>query len=204
VVAKAKAKDSARATHGHNGDAPDRSDLSRDEILGVASAMIERDGVDAFTMRGLAEALNRSTMATYRHVNNKEELLEAAADAALARVVLPDNSDASWNDRFHDLAMAVWAEIEHARWIPTYLVARKITTPNLTRILTELEEIVGESGLPPEQVGQTVVLAWTFTIGLLSTVRDPGPYLRFGVDVIATGIEGQRPGATPRPQRRRR
>jgi AcrR family transcriptional regulator len=166
-------------------------DLSRDEILEVACRIIDRVGVDGFTMRKLAEELNRSTMASYRHVNNKDDLLVAAADQILGRVVLPSKGEGPWTDRFHELAMAVWAEIETARWIPGFLVSRQITTPNLERILHELTEIVNESGLPPDKARQAVVMAWTYTIGLLSWARDPGRHLRFGVDVIVAGLEAQ-------------
>lgn len=193
----------AKAAASRNGKRGERNDLSLDEILAVAIVMIERDGVDGFTMRRLAEQLNRSTMATYRHVSNKDELLLAAADSVLSRVVLPGNSDAPWSERFHDLAMAVWKEIERARWIPAYLVSQQVSSPNLTRILTALEEIVKESGLPPAQVNRAVVMAWTFTIGLLSTMREPGPYLRFGVDVMVAGLESQGKSAERRPRTRR-
>lgn len=174
-----------------------RKDLNLDEILTVACELIERDGVDAFTMRRLAEELGRSTMATYRHVGNKDELILAAADSVLARVALPDNPDASWNERFHQVALATWSAIEHARWIPTYLVSRQVTTPHLQRILTAIEEIVVESGLPKEHAEKAVVMSWTFTIGLLSTVPNPEPYLKFGIDVIAAGVEAQ--GRASRP-----
>jgi hypothetical protein len=168
-----------------------RKDLSLDEILTVACELIERDGVDAFTMRRLAEELGRSTMATYRHVGNKDELILAAADSVLARVKLPDNPDASWSERYHEVAQATWAAIEHARWIPTYLVSRQVTTPNLQRIMGAIEEIVVDSGLPKAQAEKVVVMSWTFTIGLLSTVPNPEPYLKFGIDVIAAGVEEQ-------------
>lgn len=168
-----------------------RKDLSLDEILRVACELINRESVEAFTMRRLAEQLGRSTMATYRHVGNKDELLLAAADSVLARVQLPDTAGVPWNERFHALALATWAEIENARWIPGYLVSRQVTPPSLVRLRGALAEIVLELGLPKSQVDKIVVMSGTFTIGLVATVRDPEPYLRFGVDLIADGLEAQ-------------
>lgn len=176
-----------------------RKDLSLDEILTVANELLERDGVDAFTMRRLAEELGRSTMATYRHVGNKDELLLAAADSVLAKVKLPDNPDAPWNERFSDFALATWSAIEHSRWILNYLVSRQESPPNLQRILSALEEVVVETGLPKAEAEKVVVMCWTFTIGLLSTVPHPEPYLKFGVDVIAAGVEAQGRARTKAP-----
>lgn len=54
--------------------------LTRAEIARAALAMVDRDGVDRFSMRRLAEELGVTTMAVYHHFENKAEILQAAAD----------------------------------------------------------------------------------------------------------------------------
>lgn len=54
--------------------------LTKTEIAQVALEMVDRDGVDKFSMRLLAEALGVTTMAVYHHFENKAEVLQAAAD----------------------------------------------------------------------------------------------------------------------------
>jgi AcrR family transcriptional regulator len=57
--------------------------LSRDAVADAAEAIIEREGVDALTMRRLARELDSSTMAVYRHVRDRDDLL------VLLHVLLP-------------------------------------------------------------------------------------------------------------------
>lgn len=56
--------------------------LSRTEIARAALAMVDRDGVEKFSMRRLSQELGVTTMAVYHHFENKAEILQAAADQA--------------------------------------------------------------------------------------------------------------------------
>lgn len=68
--------------------------------------MADRDGVDQLSMRRLATALGAGTMTLYGHFNSKEELLDAALDAAAAEKDLP-HFEGSWRDQLGQL-------VEHA------------------------------------------------------------------------------------------
>jgi AcrR family transcriptional regulator len=61
--------------------------LTRTEIARAALAMVDRDGVDQFSMRRLARELGVTTMAVYHHFENKAEILQAAADQVWIEVV---------------------------------------------------------------------------------------------------------------------
>lgn len=62
--------------------------LTRTEIARAALAMVDRDGVDRFSMRRLADELGVTPMAVYHHFENKAEVLQAAADQVWIEVVL--------------------------------------------------------------------------------------------------------------------
>lgn len=55
------------------GDA--RPSLSADSIVAAATELIERDGLEAFTMRALGRELGVSAMAVYGYFSSREELL---------------------------------------------------------------------------------------------------------------------------------
>ncbi|MDX1695524.1 MAG: TetR family transcriptional regulator [Ketobacteraceae bacterium] len=62
----------------------------RDIYLNAALDIIREDGIERLTMRHLAEKLDVSAMAVYKHFANKNELLKALLDAFIARAdVLP-------------------------------------------------------------------------------------------------------------------
>ena len=54
--------------------------LARKNICETALTIIDRDGLDAVNMRGLAAALGVKAGSLYYHVKNKEDLLEGVAE----------------------------------------------------------------------------------------------------------------------------
>jgi AcrR family transcriptional regulator len=60
---------------------------TRDRLLAVALELMEGpDGVDGVTMRGVAAAAGVTTMATYKHFQNRDALLRAATAAEYPRI----------------------------------------------------------------------------------------------------------------------
>ena len=54
-----------------------RPALTRERILDAAMAFVDERGVDALKMRELASSLGYEAMALYRHLKNKESIVEA-------------------------------------------------------------------------------------------------------------------------------
>jgi AcrR family transcriptional regulator len=78
--------------------------LTRRRILRTAIAMIDRDGLDALSMRRLGAALGVEAMALYRHVPNKQGLLEGVTEILLEELELPSGDSKSWADAWTALA----------------------------------------------------------------------------------------------------
>jgi len=81
-----------------------RAPLTRDRILRAALVLIDRDGLDALTMRGLGAALGVEGMALYRHVGSKDRLLDGVAELLLSELELPTAGAASWEEAWVALA----------------------------------------------------------------------------------------------------
>jgi AcrR family transcriptional regulator len=67
-----------------------------DDVVGAAARLIEADGTAALTMRGVAEVCGVTTMALYRHVRTRDELIELVATEAMGEFVLPDAVEGEW------------------------------------------------------------------------------------------------------------
>ena len=63
-------------------EAERRPPLSRDRVLRAAVALADEAGLESLSMRGLAQQLGVVPMAAYKHVANKEELLDGMVDVA--------------------------------------------------------------------------------------------------------------------------
>lgn len=123
-------------------DAPER--LDRDQVIEATLTLIARHGVSGLTMRMLGEALGRSTMATYRHVANKEELLALTADAVLGRITLPAKNEGTPEERLRLFGRSAFTEMAAHPWVAPFMLSHRETTPNAERLLDGFIGIVSE------------------------------------------------------------
>jgi AcrR family transcriptional regulator len=97
-------------------------------VLQGALAIIDRDGVDALTMRRLGQALGRDPMLLYRHVPNKAALLDGVAEIVLEQLSV-DTSDQDWVGQLRSVASDFRAlALAHPNVVPL-LVTRPLATP---------------------------------------------------------------------------
>src|SRR5918992_298869 len=62
--------------------------LSRDRILYAAVRLADSDGIDALSMRKLAQQLGVDPMSLYNHVRDKEDLLDGIVDVVVGEIEL--------------------------------------------------------------------------------------------------------------------
>ncbi len=78
--------------------------LSRDAIVNAALKVVDTEGVDAVTMRRIADELDTGPASLYAHVADKDELLGAVYDAAMGAVDISDikPSAARWQSQLKE------------------------------------------------------------------------------------------------------
>jgi AcrR family transcriptional regulator len=87
---------------------PRERTLSRDSIAAAALAVVDAEGLDAMTMRRVAEKLGTGAASLYAHVTSKEDLLELVIDRVIGEVELPGPPDpARWQDQIKDGMRAI-------------------------------------------------------------------------------------------------
>jgi AcrR family transcriptional regulator len=125
--------------------------LNREIVISTALLVADRDGLDAVTIRGLAQQRGVTPMALYRHFRDKEEIFDALAEHLLAGVRLPEVDDRPWHEQLADLLAAyVGALRPHPNLAELVLTRMFISDWGLAiaeRILLLLEE----AGFPMEQ-----------------------------------------------------
>ena len=70
-----------------------RERLNRARVLDTAVAMADEGGFEALSMRKLAERLGVVPMALYKHVADKDELLDGMVDLVFAEVEVPSGGE---------------------------------------------------------------------------------------------------------------
>lgn len=61
-----------------------RTPLTRDRVVDEALALLDREGVQQFSLRRLADQLGVTPMAVYNHVRSKRDLIQAVADRVVS------------------------------------------------------------------------------------------------------------------------
>jgi len=75
-----------------------RGELSREQILSTAFELIDREGLEALTMRRLAEQLRCGTMTVYSHVAGRGDLLSGIIGLAIERLDLAYVPGEPWQE----------------------------------------------------------------------------------------------------------
>ena len=83
-----------------------RPPLSRLRIARAALAVVDRDGLDALSMRRLGAELGVEGMAIYRHFPNKAAVLAGIVEVLLAELVIPPPSNVPWQAVFREVSRA--------------------------------------------------------------------------------------------------
>lgn len=130
-----------------------RQTLSRDRIEQEALALIEREGMEAFSMRRLGEALDCEAMSLYHHFPNKAHVLDALVDRVLSGIHIPQR-DLSPHERLRQLAHR-WRAMarSHARFYPWLALHRWNSQVGVT-FLGEILSCFVDAGLPEEQAAR--------------------------------------------------
>ena len=85
-------------------DRPAKPALSREAIVDAALAIAREEGIDALTMRRLAQALDTGPASLYVYVANRDELWDLVFDAAVGSIETEPTDPARWREQLHALA----------------------------------------------------------------------------------------------------
>jgi AcrR family transcriptional regulator len=95
--------------------------LSRERIVAAAIDILDTVGEGALTVRALAARLATGSGAIYWHVADKNELLAAAADEVIARVMRGVAGGTGPREAIRSVALGVFDAIDVHPWVGTQL-----------------------------------------------------------------------------------
>ena len=75
-----------------------RRTVTREQVLHAAIELLDRDGVEGLSMANLASHIGFTTMAVYRHVENRDDLIDGVVRIVLRDVVEQVPTDVDWLD----------------------------------------------------------------------------------------------------------
>jgi AcrR family transcriptional regulator len=115
----------------------------------AALTIVDREGLDGFSMRKLGRELGVDPMAAYYYFPNKAAVLDGIVDAVLAEINLRPDPDAPWDDQLRELARAMAAAMRaHPHALPVIATHPPFTDAS-TRQTEAAAAILHRAGLSP-------------------------------------------------------
>lgn len=102
--------------------------LSRDRVIRAAVEFADGSGIDSLSMRKLAAELGVVPMALYKHVANKEELLDGMVDVVIGQIEAP-LSGADWKRAVRERILSARRVLLRHPWARRALETRTTPTP---------------------------------------------------------------------------
>lgn len=119
-------------------------------------------------MRAVAERLDLSTMALYRHVRDKQDLLDGIVELMLLEVKLPDPA-LPWEVRLRELFTQARAKARDFPEMPSLLFQRPVVTPGALRVVEAHYAVLADAGVPPANIPRTEMLVSTYLWGRIAS-----------------------------------
>jgi AcrR family transcriptional regulator len=161
--------------------------LTLDDIVAAAIAIADAEGLATVSMARVAERLGNSTMALYRHVKSKDDLLVIMSDAALERPEpMPEGID--WRTGLTFWADGVMTAIRRHTWYAKVPISGPPAGPNNLAWFDSALGVLKDTGLPEEAKVGVVMGLITYVQGEIRMafdlaagyVENPDAFRRFG------------------------
>lgn len=111
-----------------------RDPLNKGRILRAAIQIADENGIDALSMRRLGEALSVEAMSLYKHVSNKDDVLDGIVDIVVGEITLPA-IEGDWRAELRRRSISAHEVLMRHPWATPLVVSRINVGPAMLRYL---------------------------------------------------------------------
>jgi TetR/AcrR family tetracycline transcriptional repressor len=150
----------------------ERTKLSRAAVVDRALWLADAEGVEALTIRRLAQELGVTPMALYWHFRNKEELISGLADRIWGEIRSDVDPDAAWPRQLRGLLESLIDVLRAHASAPSVLLGADKLGPThwqVTEVTLEVLHRAGFDALHASEIARSAL--WT---GIMLVMSEPG------------------------------
>jgi len=157
--------------------------LTTDEVVRAAIALADAEGLQALSMRKVAEALGVSPMSLYTYVPSKSELIEVMLDRAWGEAPPADQAPGDWRTQLEAKARQDWELIQRHPWMLQIASHRPPLGPNIARRYESAFRIVDGLGLTDVEMDHVIALVDNYVRGAVRVIVEASEVAqRSGID----------------------
>jgi TetR/AcrR family tetracycline transcriptional repressor len=132
-----------------------RGRLSRAAIIACATTLADQEGLEAVTIRRLAQEQGVTPMAMYWHFSDKDSLLDGIAEALVAGVKLPEPTDEAWHVQLRGILAAFLEAIRPHPAVANLALRRILTSEPGLAIAERALGLLRSAGFPADRAAET-------------------------------------------------
>ncbi|HET8642905.1 MAG TPA: TetR family transcriptional regulator [Pseudonocardiaceae bacterium] len=188
--------------------------MTRHTVVAQALALADREGLEAVTIRRLADQLVVTPMGMYWHVKDRDELLTAMSEQLLAEVVPAGDPERPWHERLRAMVVALLDVLRAHPCAPAVLgsldtgsvdtgsvetgsldtgTADEDAADGFSRVTEAAAELLSRAGFTPLEASLIASQLLHGVMGLMARQPagdlDAESYFDFGVDLLLSGVE---------------
>ncbi|NUS11832.1 MAG: TetR/AcrR family transcriptional regulator [Streptomyces sp.] len=142
-----------------------RNSLNPDRILDAALTLLDRDGAEAFTMRGLAQQLGVGTMAVYSHFRGKDEISDAVAQRLLDTIELPKGGSGDPRAELREVCLGVYRLFTDHPSALELLAGRPLRGDDAIGLIDRMLGLLQQAGLSRPAAAHAHVALMQYMVG---------------------------------------
>ncbi len=143
-----------------------RRPLSRDRVLRAAIRLADEGGLGSVSMRKLGQVLRVEAMSLYKHVANKDDILDGIADLVVGDFEVPSRA-VDWKMAVRRSAISAHQALLLHPWASSLIESRLSTGPARLRYLDAMIGILSAEGFALPVVVRAIMALDSHTYGFV-------------------------------------
>jgi AcrR family transcriptional regulator len=174
-----------RATRTPRRPARARPVLSKERIVEAALKIADVEGLDAVTVRRIADEFGTGPASLYTHITGKEELFDLMLDLVAAEITVPEADPDRWSEQVKQVAWEIYRVLCGHADVARIMLGAIPAGPNMLRVTEGLLDVMIRGGVPVQ------LASWTIDRLLLYIASDAYQSSQFLIKQPASGLTVQ-------------
>jgi AcrR family transcriptional regulator len=166
-----------------------RETVSRGRVVAAGIGRADADGLESLNMRGLSQELGVVPMALYKHVANKEDLLDGMIELVVGEIE-PTPQTGHWKQDVRARILAARRSLGRHSWSRAVLESRSAMTPAMLAYLNALTGLFLDGGLSADLTHHVMHALgnrmWGFSQELFAATPSSDPSFATQKDALPT------------------
>jgi AcrR family transcriptional regulator len=151
-----------------------REPLTKERILRAAVALADEGGVESLSMRRIAQELGVVPMALYKHVANKDGMLDGMVDVVVAEID-PPLEGADWKTAIRERVLSARRALLRHPWASRVIESRTAPTPTVIGYMDEMIGILRKGGFSVDLTHHSMHAMGSRALGFSQELFDDTP-----------------------------